>query len=105
MVKKIDWQRDKVEVVSKIKSNFDFLSIDSLKRKFESLPPIIKWVIAVIAGGFLYKLTELLLNTYIKQFKTIEEISAALQIQILFDIVLIAIIIILIATLLKEGDL
>ena len=104
MVKRISWQRDDVEIVRKIKSKFDFLSISSLRRRFERLPSLIKWIIAVIVGGFIYKTSEILISSQVSQFQGIEQLSTAVQIQFAFDIVLIVIIIILIATMIKHGD-
>ena len=105
MVKRISWQRDEVQIIQHIKSKFDVLSLSSLSKKFERLPSIIKWAIAVIVGGFLYKISEIMISSHVSNFNTIEQINQVIQIQFAFDVVLIAIIVILVATLLRYGEL
>ncbi|MCD6547828.1 MAG: hypothetical protein J7K22_04735 [Nanoarchaeota archaeon] len=97
MTKVLNWSREKIEIIKS--------SSASLFRKLSNLPPLAKWLGAVLVGGFLYKGVEIFITSYLKEIKTIEQVNKAIKIQFAIDIFIIVLLIVIISSLVKSEKL
>ena len=93
MVRKLTWQKDPV-LFERIRVRLrPLIDIKKMKEKFAKMPPALKWTLSVIAGGFIYKAAETIVNTYIKfSFSDMQAVNAAFRTQFLIDVLLIIVV-------------
>lgn len=78
--------------------------VSDVKKIFEKLPSSVKWLLAVLIGGFISALVEMIILMYFELgFTGIEDISNAFKIQFIIDAILTTMIIIFIGLLVKEA--
>jgi hypothetical protein len=77
------------------------INLSKIKKNISNMPPLVKWILSVILGGFIYKGAETIVNAYIKfGFSNINDVTAAFRTQYLIDILLIFVIAILLVSVL-----
>jgi hypothetical protein len=78
--------------------------VSQIKKTIEGMPAGVKWLLAVLIGGFISALVELLIVLYFEVgFNTIEAVDNAFKVQLIIDAMLVTMMIIFIGLLIKES--
>ena len=99
MVRKITWQKNP-PIIERIRVHFKpLIDFKRIRKKISKTPPLLKWIASVIIGGFIFKVTEAIVNTYIHfSFQNLADVTVAFRTQFLIDLLLVFVIFILLIT-------
>jgi len=60
------------------------------------MPSVLKWALSAVFGGFIFKIAENMVNTYLVfSFETMQDVTSAFRTQYLIDLLLVFVVFIL----------